>query len=158
VSTPESPRRSYHYEVEARSAAACDAVFATLSDAVRWKDWAGPMINRSGWDRLGEPAPGGVGAVRSVGRFPVLAKEEVVVWDPPHHHAYVLRSGLPTRSYRADVTLTEDGGGTRIHWTGTFVPSIPGSGVLLRWFIIRTMRAMAGRLAMASTTHPSPTS
>ena len=35
------------------------------------------------------------------------------------------------RNYRADVTLTADGDGTRIAWAGTYDPKWPGTGAVL---------------------------
>jgi hypothetical protein len=56
-------------------------------------------------------------------------------------------SGLPAKNYRADVHLTPDGEGTRITWGGSFVPKVPGTGALIRGFLIRTVGAFARRLA-----------
>jgi len=55
---------SYQFSVEATSSASPEKVFAILADAPHWKDWAGPMIRQSSWDREGSPPPGGVGAIR----------------------------------------------------------------------------------------------
>ena len=62
------------------------------------------MIGHSSFERHGAPEPGGVGAIRKLGRWPVYGREEVVASEAPSHHAYVLLSGQPVRNYRADVT------------------------------------------------------
>ena len=135
------------FEVEASSAAGPEAVFALLADGPSWRKWAGPLVRRSTWDRQGDPAPGGVGAVRKLGAPPVFSREEIVAYDPPHHLAYTMLSGQPLREYRADVRLVPDGGGTRIEWGATFRPVVPGTGRLMRWYLAAIVGGFARRLA-----------
>src|SRR3954465_1726916 len=137
----------YKFETEATSTAPPDAVFAILADAPRWKDWAGPMIRESSWDREGDPAPGGVGAVRKLGAKPVYAYEEILDYDPPRSLSYTIRSGQPVRNHRADVELTAAGGGTHIVWSSRFEPKLAGTGSVLRWFLHRIVSGLARRLA-----------
>lgn len=138
------------YEVSATSAAPPERVFALLADGAGWSRWAGPVVVRSWWARQGEPAPGGVGAVRALGLGRVGSREEIVAYDPPRHLAYVLLSGLPVRSYRADVHLEPAGAGTRIVWRGAFTPRLPGTAGLLRRFLLSTVGGFARRLARAA--------
>src|SRR3954454_18964987 len=101
------------YEVTEVSSAPPDKVFALLADGAGWSKWAGAMIVRSWWEREGDPAPGGVGAIRALGLGRIGSREEIVAYAPPHHLDYTILSGLPVRGYRADVRLTPEGGGTR---------------------------------------------
>ena len=135
------------YEVTARSSAPPERVFALLDDATSWRRWAGPLVAHSSWEREGEPAPGGVGAIRKVGRWPMFGREQVLVSEPPSHHAYTTLSGNPVRGYRADVALTPDGAGTLITWSATFEPRIAGTGRLLEGFYRRLIGSFARRLA-----------
>ncbi len=135
------------YEVQARSAAPPEKVFALLADGAGWSRWAGPVVVRSWWEREGDPAPGGVGAIRRLGLRSVGSREEIVGYDPPRHLAYTLLSGLPVRDYRADVRLEPEGSGTRIVWTGTFRPKVPGTAGALRLFLRATVGGFARRLA-----------
>ena len=139
-------------EVEARSAAPPDVVFELLADATTWQDWAGLTVPRSRWEREGVPAPGGVGAVRRLGRGPFGASEEILAYDPPHRLSYTVLSGLPVRRYRADVELEPDGDGTRIRWRAAFEPTVPGTGALLRRFLTATLGSFARRLAAYAAT------
>lgn len=93
--------------------------------------------------REGDPAPDGVGAIRRFAWGPGGSKEEVVAWEPPHHLGYVTVSGLPVRSYRADVVLTDDDGGTVVAWRSSFVPLVPGTGRLVRLVLHRLVRGFA---------------
>jgi hypothetical protein len=133
----------------AQSPAPPEACFALIADATTWRTWAGPMIGRSDWDPAGGEPPG-VGAVRRLGRPPFVSLEEVVANDPPSHHAYVVRRGLPVRAYRADVELRRDGDGTRIEWTSVFEPRWPGTGRLLAFFLSRMVGGFARRAAKAA--------
>jgi polyketide cyclase/dehydrase/lipid transport protein len=134
---------SCSYEVSARSAARPERVFGLLADATSWSRWAGPLIGHATWEREGVPPPGGIGAIRKLGRWPVFGREQIVASEPPWHHAYTTLSGNPVRNYRADVVLAAEGGGTLITWSATFDPRIPFSGPLL----VRTYRRLIGSFA-----------
>ena len=137
------------YEFTVQSAASPDAVFAVLADATRWKDWAGVAVSVSEWDREGDPAPGGVGAVRKLGRWPVITLEQITEYDPPRHLGYTIVSGVPVRGYHADIDFVPDGhGGTTVRWAGAFEPTIPGTGGALELFLGRTVLGFA-RAAVA---------
>jgi hypothetical protein len=140
----------YTFSAEATSSAAPDAVFALLADATVWKDWAGPLIRDSFWEREGTPPPGGVGAIKRLGAKPVYSREETVEYDPPRRYAYSILSGQPVRSYRADVELTPADGGTHIRWAGRFEPKIPGTGPFMRWYLGRIVAGFTKRLAAAA--------
>lgn len=136
----------FSYSVTARSSASPEVVFATLSDVPGMTAWA-PAVTRASYEREGEPAPGGVGAIRRIGRNGFYGRERVLVADAPHHHAYEVLSGVPVRNYRADVRMEPDGDGTRIAWSATFDPKIPGTGRLLERFFTRFIGRFATALA-----------
>ena len=135
------------YEVSAVSTAPPERVFEVVADGAGWSRWAGPMVVRSWWAREGAPAPGGAGAIRALGLQHIGSREEIVAYEPPHRLGYVVLSGLPVRDYRADVRLDAEGTGTRITWGGTFTPKVPGTGWLLRRFLLATIGGFARRLA-----------
>jgi hypothetical protein len=142
------------YEVAAHSRASADALFALISDATAWPRWAGPIIGHGSWEREGTPPPGGVGAIRKVGRWPQFGREEIVAYEPPTHLGYAIVGGQPVRDYRADVTFTPDGGGTRIDWKATFEPRMPGTGGMLAAFYKRLIGGFARGLARYAEEHP----
>jgi hypothetical protein len=137
----------FSFSAEATSSAAPDAVFALLADATVWKDWAGPLIRDSFWEREGTPPPGGVGAIKRLGAKPVYSREETVEYDPPTRYSYTILSGQPVRSYRADIDLTPVDGGTHIRWAGRFEPKVPGTGPFMRWYLGRIVAGFTKRLA-----------
>ena len=137
--------RPLHVDLVVRSTAPCEAVWALLADARGWSRWA--PFRTSVLEREGTPIPDGVGALRRFGNGLVVSREEVVVFDPPRRLVYELRSGLPLRDYRAEVTLTADGAGTEITWRSRFRPLVPGTGRLFRAFLQRFITDVARRLA-----------
>ena len=141
MTAPGSPVGGRTYRVEATTRAAVDAVWPLVAEARRWKEWS--FLTATGLEREGAPEADGVGAVRRFSRYGVGSREEVVAWDPPGHLAYRILSGFPVRNYRADVTLTPDGTGTRIEWSGTYDPKWPGTGPLLALVLPAMMRRFA---------------
>ena len=137
----------YSFSTEATSSVGPDVVFAILADATGWKDWAGPFIRESFWEREGTPAPGGVGAIKRLGGKPVYSREETVAYEPPTHYAYRILSGQPVKAYRADVDLTPVDAGTRIRWSFRVEPKIPGTGAFMRFYLGRIVAGLARRLA-----------
>jgi uncharacterized protein YndB with AHSA1/START domain len=132
------------YEFTVQCAAPPETVFEVLADATRWHEWAGAMITVSKWDREGDPPPGGVGAIRRLGRPPVYALEQIVEYDPPHHLAYTIVRGVPVRGYHADIDLVRtDDGGTTIEWSGAFEPKIPGTGAMFAAILERIVHGSA---------------
>lgn len=138
---------SASYQVTGHSTAPMEKVFEVLADGAGWSRWAGPMVVKSWWEREGVPAPGGVGAIRALGMKRVGSREEIVAYDPPTHLAYTILSGLPVRDYRADVRLSAEGTGTRIEWSGTFTPKLPGTAGAIRLFLLTTIGSFVRRLA-----------
>jgi hypothetical protein len=55
-------------------------------------------------------------------------------------------SGLPARSYRADVYLSEQDGGTLVVWRSTFEPLVPGTGRVMRAILAKLVRGFAVRV------------
>ena len=138
--------RTRGFVVTARSAAPPATVFALVADGANWARWAGPLVPRSTWEREGDPAPGGVGAIRKLGQWPLFGREEILEYSPPHHTAYTVLSGVPIRDHRAEIDLSPDGTGTVIAWRSQFVPTIPGSARCSSWVLAKMLGSFARRL------------
>ena len=134
------------YEVSAESSASPERVWELLADATSWQRWAGPMVLRSWWEREGDEAPGGVGAVRRLGMRGASSREEIVAYDPPRHLGYIWPTRI-VRGYRADVRLDPVDNGTRIVWSGSFEPTLLGPAAVMRRFFTMTVGGFARRLA-----------
>lgn len=109
--------------------AAPATVWRWLDDSASWPDWtpidAHALERPRGEDGLGERRRFTTGRV--------TVHEEIVERIPERRLAYVLRSGLAVRDYRAEIDLepTQDGG-TAIRWHTTFRPKVPLTGWLYR--------------------------
>ncbi len=128
----------------AHSRAPAAVLWPLVGEVARWTQWS--WMTHAKLVHDGAPTPDAVGAVRNMGVGPVGSREEVVVWDPPCHLGYVLRSGVPVRNYRADVHLTEDATGTTVSWEGHFDALIPGSGPIMRAVLSRITAGFARRV------------
>jgi uncharacterized protein YndB with AHSA1/START domain len=134
----------WRYELVGRSAAPPETLWPLVAEVERWKRWS--MLTRTYLLRPGQPDPNGVGALRRLAVGGFGSTEEVVAFEPPHHLGYEARKGMPARRYRADVVLEEDGTGTRIVWTGSLEPLVPGTGRLAlayaRGFVARFLASL----------------
>lgn len=131
-------------EIVRDTTASPEAVWRWLADASSWSEWS--ALTSTKLEREGAPEPDGVGAIRKFGRNGGSSREEVVVFDPPHHFAYVLLQGLPIRNYRSDVTLTAIGVGTRITWHSEFDDKFRGTGLIMRPFLRFVLSDISKRL------------
>src|ERR1700758_5087156 len=82
--------RKFSFEVNRTSRAPAEALFRLETAGGRWSDWAKPIIMQSSWDRQGDPAPGGIGAVRKIGMWPLLVREETLEYERDRRHVYEL--------------------------------------------------------------------
>jgi hypothetical protein len=150
--------RRFSVEITARSSADAATLFALEADGGRWSEWARPLVPQSSWERQGEPAPGGVGAVRLLGLRPLWVREETVEYEQDRRHAYVMRTPMPVRDYRAELVLTPraDGeDGTDVVWRGSFVERIRGTGPVFRVAVRGLLRVLLKRLIAAAERRPA---
>ncbi|GAA2988951.1 Polyketide cyclase / dehydrase and lipid transport [Actinokineospora diospyrosa] len=144
-------QRTFAFEISTSSSANASTLFALVSDGNRWSEWARPVVAESFMEREGDPAPGGVGAIRVLGRKPVLVREETVEYEQDRRHAYVLRSASPVKDYRGEVTFVpRDGGGTDLVWRISFIERVPGTGSVLRAGLRTFIQDLAKRLVQAA--------
>jgi len=102
------------------------------------------------WDVVGDPAtspgPGvdvtveragaadGTGLIRIVRLGRSSVREEITSVGPGYALGYRLLSGAPVRNYTGAVTLHESPeGGTLVHWSVSFRPSVTFLGPFRRW-------------------------
>jgi uncharacterized protein YndB with AHSA1/START domain len=124
-----------------------ERVFERYTDHAGWTDWAGLGPVRLAQE--GRPERNGVGAVRAFGRVRGL-REEVFEFEPPSpagaRMVYRVVAGpVPMRDHRGEVTFSREGSGTRLAWTVTFRPALPGVG----WIAERGLTVLFGRMLAA---------
>ena len=144
--------RRFTFEVNTTTSAPPATVFRLVADGANWSAWAKPIVVSSSWVRQGDPAPGGVGAVRKLGMWPVFVQEETVEYEPDRRHAYKLVGPRqPVNDYRAEVVLTPTAsGGTAIHWSGSFHERARGTGPAARAAFAGAVKFFAGQLVKAA--------
>jgi hypothetical protein len=146
------PGRKFSFEINRTSRAPAATLFRLVTDGANWSKWAKPIVLQSSWAHQGDPAPGGVGAVRKIGMWPVLVQEETVAYEQDRRHAYkLIGPPSPARDYSSEVILTPNpAGGTDIRWTGSFVEGVPGTGPVMQAALGGAVRFFAGRLVKAA--------
>jgi uncharacterized protein YndB with AHSA1/START domain len=146
------PARNYSFEITRTSSAPAATLFRLVADGANWSKWAKPIVVHSSWTRQGDPAPGGIGAIRKVGMWPVYVQEETVEYEQDRRHAYKLVAPpSPAKDYSGEVVLTPNAaGGTDIRWTGSFTEGVRGTGPLMRSLMGGAVRFFAGRLVKAA--------
>ncbi|OBG33254.1 polyketide cyclase [Mycobacterium alsense] len=144
--------RKFSFEINRTSSADAATLFRLVADGGNWSKWAKPIVLQSSWARQGDPAPGGVGAVRRIGMWPMLVQEETTAYEQDCRHAYKLVGpASPAKDYVGEVILTPNAaGGTDIRWTGSFVEGVRGTGPLMRAAMGGAVRFFAGRLVKAA--------
>ena len=111
--------KTFSFVVNRTSTASAATLFRLETDGPQWARWGKPLIVQASWARQGEPAPGGIGAVRKVGMWPVLVQEETVEYEQDRRHVYeLIGPPTPAKNYRAEFLLTPNAnGGTDIRWS-----------------------------------------
>ena len=97
-------------------------------------------------------APGGIGAIRKVGLWPLLLREETVEYEQDHRHVYQFAGPpAPAKDYRAEVVFTPNAaGGTDIRWRGSFVEGLPGTGGVTLAVLRTAIQIISGQLIKAA--------
>jgi len=135
------------YEVVVRTNAPKEKVFALVADATSWQRWAKPYVMHGEWVQEGDPAPGGVGAIRRLGSKAWGVKEQITEYDPPDYLAYTIVTKTPLREYRAIVSIDKDGDGSRITWAASMEGRFPGAAPVMAFLLGRSIKKMATGLA-----------
>ncbi|MQA63518.1 MAG: SRPBCC family protein [Actinophytocola sp.] len=143
--------KSFTFEVNRSSSAAPEKLFALVSDGSRWPEWAKPLVVSGSMVTEGNPAPGGVGAIRKLGVGPVGVKEQTTAYEQDRLHAYAMLTPGPAKDYRAEVRLTpREDGGTDLRWTGKFNEGVPGTGKIVQRSLSKLIGTFATKLVKAA--------
>lgn len=150
--------RTCSFEVTRTSRAPAATLFRLEADGGSWSEWAKPIILQSSWVHQGDPAPGGVGAVRRVGMWPFLAHEETVEYEQDRRYVYTLTSpSRPATGYRAEVTFTPNAdGGTDLRWRGSFTEGVPGTGPIMLAIFRGAIKLFSARLVRIAERESAP--
>jgi hypothetical protein len=130
-----------------------DVVASLIDDVGGWSTWSRPLLAQTGWDRWGSPAPGGAGALRRLGLWPVFIRELITSYDRGLRQEYtVLKPHLFT-AYLGAITLSRrHDGGTRIAWSVEFTPRFAVLGPVTAFVLSRMIKRLTEQLARAAET------
>lgn len=144
--------RKFSFEVRATSSASAATLFRLETDGANWKNWAQPLVLQSSWLRQGEPAPGGIGAIRKVGAGPMMVQEETIAYEQDRRHAYrLIKPATALKDYVGEFELFPNfTGGTDVVWRGSFVESLPGTGPIVCAALRSSIKLFAGKLIKAA--------
>lgn len=123
--------KEYSFEVNAHSSAEPSRLFQLAADGSTWSAWLRPMVLRSAMERKGDPSPGGIGAIRRVGQWPVIFREQTIEYEQDRRHVYTLLNRVPLKNYRGEASFTPSERGTDIRWRVSFTEAVPGTGPVL---------------------------
>jgi len=138
---------SFTYEREV--AAPPETIFAVLTDHARYADFT--PLRRSTLEREGEPAPGGVGAIRVLSSLGPPLREEVIAYQAPSRFAYKLLSGAPLRDHVGTVELSAGAAGrTRVVYAVRTTPTLPLLGPLVLAVARQAIRNLLGGIVKES--------
>jgi hypothetical protein len=135
------------FSVSAWSSAPREAVYDLLRAGATWPEWS--PIGSFRLEREGGEGGEGLGAIRVFTTGGVHTREELVGLHPGQAFSYAALSGLPIRSHRADVELSERDGGTAITWREDFRVKLPGTA----WLLERSLRRFVQRCADGLARH-----
>jgi uncharacterized protein YndB with AHSA1/START domain len=121
-------------------AAPPETVFEVLTDHRRYAEIT--PARRSELEREGDPAPNGVGAIRTMRSVGPPLREEVIGYDPPRRFSYKALSGIPVRDHVGTVELTPQGDGTKVVYAVRTFPTLPLVGAV----IVAATKLGVGRL------------
>lgn len=144
--------RTFSFEVNRTSSAPAAMLFRLETDGSEWARWGKPLVVQSGWVRQGDPAPGGIGAVRKVGMWPLFVREKTVEYEQDRRHVYeLIGPPTPAKNYRGELVLSPNpAGGTDIRWSGSFTEGLRGTGPLMLAILRGAIQFFASRLAKAA--------
>jgi hypothetical protein len=144
--------RTFSFEINRTSSAPPATLFRLETDGARWSEWAKPVVVQSSWEQQGDPAPGGIGAVRKVGLWPVLMREKTVEYEQDRRHVYALMSPpTPAKDYHGEAVFTPNAsGGTDLRWTGSFTEGVRGTGPIMLIFLRSVIGLVSLRLIKAA--------
>jgi hypothetical protein len=144
--------RVFTFEINRSTSAPAATLFHLETNGARWSEWAKPLIVQSSWEKQGDPLPGGIGAVRKVGMWPLLMREKTIAYEQDRRHGYLqIGPPLPAKDYRAEMLLTPSAsGGTAIRWTGSFTEGVRGTGPVMLILLRSVVGFLAARLVKAA--------
>ena len=137
---PDPDTRSIQHRVKIKAPPA--EVWAAITDQDNMAQWIGfsPVtVLREGWTERH-----GAGSERLMQGPPGVGKivEQVIATTPHQSLRYRVIKGSPFTSHQGEITLTESGELTELHWCIRFRPKVTGTGAILQPLLQRMLTTM----------------
>jgi hypothetical protein len=130
-----------------------DVVAGLIDDVDGWSTWSRPLLVQTSWDRWGSPAPGGIGAVRRLGLWPLFIRELITSYDRGRRQEYTVLTPHLFTAYLGAITLSRGhDGGTRITWSVEFTPRFAVLGPVNAFVLSHVIKRLTEKLARAAET------
>ena len=122
--------------------APADKVWGTITDQGNMAQWIGfdPVtVRKEGWtQRHGAGSERVMQGPRGVGQV----VEQVIATRPLQRLRYRVIEGSPLSCHQGEITLTQSGDNTELHWSIRFRPKVTGTGALLQIVLQARLRIM----------------
>jgi len=136
---------------QARTLADAETVTTLLDDVDMWSRWSRPLLVQTQWDRWDNPVPGGVGAVRRLGLWPVYIRELITSYDSGRRQEYTVLSPHLFHDYLGRITLSSRSDkDTLITWGVEFTPRFAPLGRPAHHALSDVIERLASKLARAA--------
>ncbi len=121
----------FHIHVERLIPKDVDTVFELITDHAAYARY--PVVEQSAVLEQGGADPNGEGALRYVHAGGIHFWERITAFERPRRMSYLIERSkpFPIRHDRGDITLTPEGGGTRVVWESEGHIDLPVVGNLL---------------------------
>jgi Polyketide cyclase / dehydrase and lipid transport len=148
--TPAELMRAQQFAVSRHCRADAATVLSLLDDVDGWSTWARPVAMQTSWERWGDPAPAGAGAVRKLGAWPIWIRELILTREANGQTYTAVSPNLFSR-YLGTVTVTAvSTGGVDIDWGLDFVARRQFMAPVLRVALKAIITALVSRLTVAA--------
>jgi hypothetical protein len=137
-----------HYaETEADVAAVADLI----DNVDDWSAWTRPVVAQAKWIRRGEPQPGGRGAVRRLGLWPLFVREKITSYERGRFQEYTVLSPHLFSSYLGRISLSaRANGGTSVSWSVELAPRLLLVGPVAAYALDHAIKRLLHNLVRAA--------
>jgi hypothetical protein len=119
-----------------------EKVWASISDFSYFPGESNTVVI----NQAGDPNAHGAGTIRTITSGNREFVERIETIDPPHFFTYSLLSGAPVREYHGRAEFNAIGNQTKVRWSGTFKPVLPGTGWILAWMTRKIIQGIIADL------------
>jgi len=128
-----------------------DTVADLVDDVDGWSAGSRPLLAQTGWERWGNPVPGGRGAVRRLGLRPICIRELITSCERGRYQEYTVLSPHLFTTYLGRISLSSrPDGGTVITWSVVFTPRFAALGPVAESTLSRAIKQLTQNLAQAA--------